>query len=279
MTVLEALREAEKRLAAVPDPRLDAEYLLAYVLRLPRLEVLLQKQRALTDAEAAGFAALVARRAAREPLQYILGSQPFMGLPFRTDPRALIPRNDTETLCQEALRLARPGNRVLDLCTGSGAIAVALKKRMPALAVTATDVSPEALSLARENADALDAAVDFRLGDLWDALPGGMFDLIVSNPPYIPDALQDTLQEEVRREPPLALFGGADGLDFYRRIALGAPEHLAPGGHLLLEIGDDQFEQVQALLTPEFENIALLHDLNGRPRVVRAERKHHGSAV
>lgn len=279
MTVLEALREAEKRLSAVPDPRLDAEYLLAHVLRVPRLEVLLQKQRALTDAEAAYFQAFVARRAAREPLQYILGTQPFMGLPFRTDPRALIPRNDTETLCQEALRLAKSHQRVLDLCTGSGAIAIALKKRMPALAVTAADVSPEALSLARENADALDAAVDFRQGDLWDAVAGEVYDLIVSNPPYIPDALQDTLQEEVRKEPPLALFGGADGLDFYRRIAHGAPDHLAPGGCLLLEIGDDQFEQVKTLLTPGFENITLLHDMNGRPRVVRAERKHHGSAV
>lgn len=281
MKVFEALNAAQARLAAVPDPRLDAEYLLAHVLGLPRLNLLLQKQRELTDAEAAAWEALLARREAREPLQYILGSQPFMGLSFKTDPRALIPRNDTEALCEEALRWIGPGKRALDLCTGSGALAVVLKKRCPRAFVTAADVSADALSLAKENAAALGADIVFRQGDLWDAVEGERFDLIVSNPPYIPDALRGTLQEEVLREPALALFAGADGLDFYRRIAQGAPDHLPPGGLLLLEIGDGQFEAVRALLSPAFGGITLLNDLNGLPRVVRAERKthHDGSAV
>jgi len=273
MTVLEALKDAETRLAAVPDPRLDAEYLLSHVLGLRRLDVLMQKRRELTAGEAAAYDALIHRRAAREPLQYILGSQPFMGLSFRTDPRALIPRNDTETLCEEALRLAQPGQRVLDMCTGSGAIAVATKKLGPGLSVTAADVSEAALSLARENAEALGAEIDFRQGDLWDAVTGEVYDMILCNPPYIPDGLRGKLQEEVEKEPALALFGGADGLDFYRRISSGAPAHLKKGGWLLLEIGDDQFAAVKALLEMEFDGITLLHDMNGRPRVVRAERK------
>ena len=279
MTVLEAVKDAETRLAAVPDPRLDAEYLLAHVLGLRRLDVLLQKRRELTAAEESAFSALISRRAAREPLQYILGNQPFMGLLFHTDPRALIPRNDTETLCEEALRLAKPRQKVLDMCTGSGAIAVAMKKLGPGLRVTAADVSEAALSLARENAKALGAEIDFRQGDLWGAVTGEVYDMILCNPPYIPQGLREELQEEVKREPALALFGGADGLDFYRRIAAGAPEHLTAGGYLLLEIGDDQFDAVRALLAPGFDHITLLHDMNGRPRVARAERNCNGSAV
>ena len=283
MTVLEALRGAEKRLAAVPDPRLDAEYLLAETLRLGRLELLLNKQRALTAAEQGAFEALLARREKREPLQYILGSQSFMGFSFKTDPRALIPRFDTEALCEEALALLRPGDAVLDLCTGTGALAVALKKLCPQARVTASDVSREALSLARENAQALGAEVRFVEGDLFQPLAGERFQGIVSNPPYIPSGLRGRLQPEVEKEPALALFAGADGLDFYRRIAKEAPDYLLPGGWLALEIGDGQGEAVAALLKAQFEAIRILKDLSGLPRVVSARLKegegHAGSPV
>ena len=283
MTVLEALRGAEKRLAAVPDPRLDAEYLLAETLRLGRLELLLNKQRALTAAEQGAFEALLARREKREPLQYILGSQSFMGFSFKTDPRALIPRFDTEALCEEALTLLRPGDAVLDLCTGTGALAVALKKLCPQARVTASDVSREALSLARENAQALGAEVRFVEGDLFQPLAGEWFQGIVSNPPYIPSGLRGRLQPEVEKEPALALFAGADGLDFYRRIAKEAPDYLLPGGWLALEIGDGQGEAVAALLKAQFEAIRILKDLSGLPRVVSARLKegegHAGSPV
>ncbi len=284
-TVGEALRAAAERLAAagVPEPRLDGEYLLADVLHAHRLALLVNKQRILTEEEESAFEALLARRAAREPLQYILGTQSFMGFPFKTDPRALIPRNDTEALCEEALRHLRPGDAALDLCTGSGILAVVLKKRCPGAAVTATDISPGALALAMENARALDADVRFLRGDLFAPVRGRRFHMIVSNPPYIPETLRGRLQAEVEREPALALFAGVDGLDFYRRIASEAPDHLHPGGRLILEIGDGQGDAVSALLTEAFEGIHVYSDLSGLPRVVSAVKKegaaHAGSAV
>ena len=273
ITVLEALKAAEKRLTEVPDPRLDAEYLLAEVLGVSRLQLLLDKRREMTDKESARFEALIARREKREPLQYILGNQSFMGFSFKTDPRALIPRNDTEALCEEALRHIHPGDRVLDLCTGTGVLAIAMKKLCPTAQVTATDISGDALCLARENAEALNADVHFVQGDLMAPLAGEHYHVIVSNPPYIPEGLRGRLQEEVNQEPALALFAGEDGLDFYRRIAREAPMHLFLHGRLCLEIGDGQGDAVAGLLGDQFEDIQILNDLNGLPRVVSAQLK------
>ena len=272
-TILEALKKAEQRLRAVPDPRLDAEWLLSEVLGISRLEMLLNKHRELTEAEEGAYEALIARRETREPLQYSLGSQSFMGFSLKTDSRALIPRFDTEALCEEALKYVRPGCRVLDLCTGSGALAAAIKKLCPGADVTASDISEAALSLAKENAERLGAEVRFVQGDLFSPLAEEKFDVIVSNPPYIPDAMRGRLQAEVEREPALALFAGEDGLDFYRRIAKEAPAHLNPGGRLCLEIGDGQGEAVKALLYEEFTDIQIINDLNGLPRVVSAALK------
>ena len=273
ITVLEALKAAEARLSEIPDPRLDAEWLLSDVLGVSRLEMLLNKRRELTDEETAAYEKLLARREQREPLQYILGSQSFMGFSLKTDPRALIPRNDTEALCEEALKYIRPDGRVLDLCTGSGALAVAIKKLRPGADVIAADVSEAALSLARENAQRLGADVRFVGGDLFSPLTGERFDAIVCNPPYIPDDLRGRLQAEVEREPALALFAGPDGLDFYRRIAKEAPDHLFPGGRLCVEIGDGQKEAVQTLLEERFKDIRVLNDMNGLPRVISAAVK------
>ncbi len=272
-TVLEALKAAEQRLQEVPDPRLDAEWLLSEVLGVSRLEMLLNKRRELTEAEAAAYEALLVRREGREPLQYILGSQSFMGFSLKTDSRALIPRNDTEALCEEALKYVRPGGRVLDLCTGSGALAAAIKKLRPGAEVWAADISEAALALAKENAERLGAEVKFVRGDLFSAVDGEKFHVIVSNPPYIPESLRGRLQAEVEREPALALFAGDDGLDFYRRIVQEAPAHLLPGGRLCLEIGDGQGDAVKALLYEEFADIQILNDLNGLPRVVSAAVK------
>lgn len=268
-----ALSEAAARLAAagVPDAALDAEYLLAEVLHCPRLSLRLEKARALTEAQTQAYEALLSRREAREPLQYILGTQPFMGFSLRVDARALIPRNDTETLCEQALFRLRPGQRALDLCTGTGALAIAMKKRCPGAAIVATDISGDALSLARENAAALGAEVRFVQGDLFAPVAGERFELIVSNPPYIPEGLRGRLQAEVNREPELALFAGADGLDFYRRIAADAPGHLQAGGWLLLEIGDTQYDDVAALLAGAFTGVSLVRDMSGLPRVVVAQ--------
>ena len=272
-TVLEALKMAEQRLQEVPDPRLDAEWLLSEVLGVSRLEMLLNKRRGLTEAEAAAYEALLVRREGREPLQYILGSQSFMGFSLKTDSRALIPRNDTEALCEEALKYVRPGGRVLDLCTGSGALAAAIKRLRPGAEVWAADISEAALSLAKENAERLGAEVKFVRGDLFSPVTGEKFHVIVSNPPYIPESLRGRLQAEVEREPALALFAGDDGLDFYRRIVQEAPAHLLPGGRLCLEIGDGQGDAVKALLYEEFADIQILNDLNGLPRVVSAAVK------
>lgn len=272
-TVLEALKAAEQRLRAVPDPRLDAEWLLSEVLGVSRLDMLLNKRRELTEGEEAAYEALISRRESREPLQYILGSQSFMGFSLKTDSRALIPRFDTEALCEEALKYVRPCSRVLDLCTGSGALAVAIKKLCPGAEVIASDISEAALSLAKENAERLGADVKFVRGNCFAPLTGERFDVIVSNPPYIPEALRGRLQAEVEQEPALALFAGDDGLDFYRRIAREAPAHLLPGGRLCLEIGDGQGAAVKALLGEEFTDIQVLNDLYGLPRVVSAQVK------
>ncbi len=277
LTVLEALRAAEKRLEQVPEPRLDAEYLLAFVLGVRRLDMLVNKRRTLTGEEAAAYDGLLARRAEREPLQYILGSQSFMGLPFKTDPRALIPRGDTEILCEEALRLIRPGDNVLDLCTGSGCLAVAIGNLCPGARVTATDISAEALSLARENAEALGAGIDFRRGSLFSPVAGERFHVILSNPPYIPFQMAEGLQEEVKREPALALFaGGEKGLALLKEIIFSAPAFLHPRGWLLLEFGDGQAEDVEKMLGESFESVRILTDWQGLPRAACGRKKETG---
>ena len=276
MTVREALRTAEGMLqeAQVPDARLDAEYLLAEVLDAPRLLVCLSGETVLTEARLETFFTLVERRKTREPLQYILGTQPFMGFDFLVTPDVLIPRADTEALCEQALLYAADGKKVLDLCTGSGALAVAIKKLSPLCLVTAADISSEALAIAKQNAAMNKADVRFVQGDLWEAVPNERFSVIVSNPPYIPSGELPALQEEVRREPSLALDGGADGLNFYRRIIEGAPAHLEAGGALLLETGDGESEAVAQLMVKDFENIRTVNDLNGLPRVVLGTLRH-----
>jgi release factor glutamine methyltransferase len=163
---------------------------------------------------------------------------------------------------------------VLDLCTGSGALAVAIKKLSPLCLVTAADISKEALAIAKQNAAMNKADVRFVQGDLWEAVPNERFSVIVSNPPYIPSGELPALQEEVRREPSLALDGGADGLNFYRRIIEGAPAHLEAGGALLLETGDGESEAVAQLMAKDFENIRTVNDLNDLPRVVLGTLRH-----
>ena len=264
--------------AGVPDARLDAEYLLAGVLDAPRLLVVASGETPLTDTRAEQYFALVARRQGREPLQYILGTQPFMGCSFYVDERVLIPRQDTETLCAQALQNAPEPGAALDLCTGSGARAFVIKKAMPALSVSASDISEDALTLARQNAALNGVSVDFRAGDLFAPFEGERFSMIVSNPPYIPTGDLPALQEEVRREPALALDGGEDGLSFYRRIAREAPDHLTQDGVLLLEIGCDQAQAVCGLLREAgFAAPQVVRDTAGRDRVIIA-RTHGGSA-
>ena len=275
MTIREALKKGANRLgkAGVPDARLDAEYLLAEILRLDRLHLIADGGSVLTDEQLNAYEQWLARRERREPLQYILGNQPFMGFMLKTSPAALIPRADTERLCEAALSVLRPGMRALDLCTGTGALAIALKKLCPQAEVRASDLSKDALALAQSNAEALEADIRFYEGDLFNPLQRERFDLIVSNPPYIPQKDLPALQAEVLFEPMMALDGGEDGLSFYRRIAQEAPAHLNPGGYLMLEIGSDQGRSVPQLLAEEgFTAIEVRQDYAGLDRVVMGRR-------
>ena len=275
MTIREALRLAEARLeqAGVPDADVDAAYLLASVLKEDTLAMRINGHRELAAPQRAAFDALCDRRAVREPLQYILGETEFMGLTFHVEPGVLIPRADTEILVEKALAWMKPGARVLDIGTGSGAIAVSLAKLGRQAQVTAVDVSDRALEIARQNAERIGAAVEFVKSDCFSALKGRKYDMIVSNPPYISENEMRGLMPEVTREPELALFGGADGLDFYRRISREAPEYLNEGGCLLFEIGWLQKDAVSALVKAHIGEPFALRDYGQNWRVVGARKE------
>jgi len=235
------------------SPRLTAELLLAHVLHTSRVRLYTDLDRPLEAGELAAYRGLIARRAAGEPTSYLTGTREFYGRTFVVDPRVLVPRPETELLVEAVLQ-AVPRDaeiRVLDLCTGSGCVGITLALERPRARVLATDTSPGAVEVARANAAALGPADRFeaRLGDLLAPVEGEPpFDVVVANPPYVPTGELPTLSPEVRREPPLALDGGADGLDVVRRIAEEAPRRLVPGGLLALEIGDGQGPAVHSLL-------------------------------
>ncbi len=264
--------------AGISSARLEAQLLLAHVLQCTRMQLYTGFDKPLAEAELAAYRGLIKRRLAGEPVAYLLGEHEFWGLPLFVDEHVLIPRPDSETVVEVA-RDTLPDRsapcRVLDLCTGSGAIALALAKELPAAHVIATELSPGAAAIARKNAERNGFAerVDVRLGDLFAPVAGERFDLIVSNPPYIPTAVIATLSAEVHREPRLALDGGADGLAFYDRICAQAAAHLLPGAALVLEHGYDQADAVGARLAAAgFEQITLTHDLGKNPRVTSARR-------
>ena len=220
------------------------------------------------SADEAWLREAIGRRLSGEPLQYILGAWEFMGLPFDVGPEALIPRQDTETLCETALSWlkTRPGAKVLDLCCGTGCIGVSLA-RLGGVRVTFADISPEALALARRNAAKNGVEGVFYESDLFANVPG-VYDLIACNPPYLTAEEMATCQRELTFEPALALYGGADGLDFYRRLAAEWRAHAAPGGRLLLEIGASQGTAIQEL----FPGATILKDICGLDRVACVER-------
>ena len=263
----------------VETGRLDAEWLLAAALGVDRLQLYLKYDRPLSSEEREAFKPLLRRRAGREPLQYIIGRTGFRELELKTDPRVLIPRPETEVLVQEVLDWASAGaESVWDMGTGAGAVALSLAAEGTWTRVVATDVSPEALSVAADNAERYDLGghVEFREGSLFEPLgEGERFDVIVSNPPYIAEGEKGELQPEVRDwEPPEALFAGEDGLDVIRQLVAGAPKHLLSGGLLALECGLGQAEGIAADVqaTGAFGAVRIRADLTGRPRFVTAER-------
>ena len=276
--LLDRARE-ELEAAGVNDAALDAGLLAEEYLGLSRARYLMDADRPQQiDEDAIGrFFSAVDRRASHVPLQYILGWTSFMGLKFSVDSRVLIPRQDTETLVEAVLAWAadKKALTLLDLCTGSGCIAVSLAALGHFESVTACDISEDALAAARENAQLNQVDIHFRQGDLFSAADG-RFDVITANPPYIPKPVLDSLMPEVRDfEPRCALDGGEDGLVFYRRIAEQALNRLKPGGALFLEIGYDQAEDVTALLRGHgFAGTRVIRDLAGHDRVVTGQREY-----
>lgn len=254
-------------------PRLDAEVLLSYLLGQKRIFLYVHFDQPLTAEELARYREMVKRRAAGEPVAYICGEKEFMGLTFKVTPAVLVPQPDTETLVEAAIERLRgkKSPRVADICTGSGAIALALAHYLPETSVAATDISTEALSIAKENAESLGLSerVEFREGDLLAPLSGEPFDAIVSNPPYISSAEIAGLPREVRAEPIIALDGGADGLDFYRRLVHESAALLKDGGFLAVECGDTQAGAIAEMaVTGGFGRTEIVHDLSDKERVV-----------
>jgi release factor glutamine methyltransferase len=275
--------------AGIETARLDAECLVAAGLGCPRWHLILEPTRRLSPAEFSRILRLLQRRERREPLAYVLGVREFWSLPMAVSAGVLVPRPETETLVEAALAAwgemkatsREAGPTIVELCTGSGAVAIALATELPAARVLATDVSWRALRVARANATRHGVAerIEFLRGDLWRAVngqtPAGSVDLVAANPPYIRSPELATLMPEVQWEPRLALDGGADGLRVLRQIVASSPDRIRPGGFLLLEVGTDQAEAVGALLAASgrFEPARLRLDLAGRPRVVVARRR------
>ena len=256
----------------VDAPRLTAEILLAHVLVCDRVRLYLDFDKPLAEDELAAFRELVRRRAAGEPTAHLTGKKEFLGRSFRIDARALIPRPETELVAEAALEALPEGGAALDLGTGSGCIAVSLALGRPGARVTAVELSPEALEVARSNAAALGAALELVAGDLYRPLPAERrFQVVVSNPPYVPSGDLPGLSREVRREPRLALDGGPEGLDVLRRVVAGAPAHLVPGGTLVVEIHEGHGDAaVQLCLGAGFASAELRRDFAGLPRYVVA---------
>ena len=297
MTIKEAYAQgsADLKFANIPTPALDASLLLAHILKTNRTSLITKGMDTISIKDSKKYCKLIERRALGECVAYIIGIKEFRGLEFEVNKSVLVPRPDTETLVETALEIltkeshteTRTSNqrfgggndpKILDLCTGSGAVIIALKNEMPYIDAYATDISTEALKVAKANASRLlpNNKIHFRHGDLFKALPTKssvspceLFSLIVSNPPYIPSAEIETLSAEVQNEPSLALDGGACGLEIIKRIIEDAPNYLQKSGSLLLEADPRQMEEIKTLLAKRgFSSLQLFKDLSGAERVI-----------
>ncbi len=296
LLVKEMLTMGEKQLmdSDIADATRDCKILYCYMMDIPFSKIILEYQKVLQDRLCDKYFELIDRRSKGEPVQYIMGCQEFMGLEFIVNENVLIPRQDTETLVEDALEIINTGSLrgedmdvkrkewdILDLCTGSGAIGVSLARIANKVNVTCSDISEGAIKVAKENAQkhGVTKSMKFEHGDLFKPFNKHFhkqkFDMIISNPPYIKSSVIPTLQKEVCEHEPLsALDGGESGLDFYERIVSGVGSHLKKGGVLLMEIGNDQGEAVSGLLSRngEFTSIRVLRDLAQRDRIVFAKK-------
>lgn len=282
-TIAETLKQASATLrnATIANDVLDAQTLLAHALGCDRTHLIVNFNQQLTDEQMATYQSLVERRASGEPLQYITGHREFFGLDFLVTPAVLIPRPETELIIEEVLRLANPISpispiTVIDIGTGSGCIAVTLARELEDARVIATDISPAALDVARQNAARTGVTIEFIESDLLTALPAArQAHFIVSNPPYVTATEMPDLQREVRDwEPRIALTDEADGLSFYRRLLAEVPLYLLSGGYFLCELGYGQAAAVTAMLSPDlWAEHHILNDLQGIPRTLVARKR------
>lgn len=274
MTARELLSWGEERLskAEIDDAKLDAWYLLEYSLPTDRVSFLMNGSKPVTEEKKEQYEVLIEKRASHIPLQHLTGVQDFMGYTFKVNENVLIPRQDTEVLVEEVLKVSK-GKKVLDMCTGSGCIIISLAKLGGIESATAVDISPKALEVAKMNAEALEAEVTFVESNLFDKVED-RYDIIVSNPPYIESEEVDKLTPEVKdHEPRLALDGTEDGLYFYRKIVEEAENYLTENGAIFFEIGYNQGEAVSELLRAKgYQNIKVIKDLPGLDRVVTGRR-------
>lgn len=276
MTIKEAIGKATIKLKTknIDSPKLKARLLMQYVLKQSRQYIMVYDENKLTQAQEEKYFKAIEKLIKGIPLQHITHQQEFMKMNFYVNEDVLIPRADTEVLVEEVIQIAEKINakKILDLCTGSGAIAVSLAKYIENSQLTATDISEEALTIAERNAENnnVEKQIAFVPSDLFEELPREKYDIIVSNPPYIKREVIKTLEKEVQREPLMALDGGWDGLDFYRKIIYQADEFLKYGGYLCLEIGYDQKIDVIDLIEKEekYTNIYSKKDLYGNDRVI-----------
>lgn len=271
MTYQEAVKNGEKvlNLANISDAKVDAWMLFEMACKVDRNFYYLHMDEDITAEQQKEYEIALKKRAEHIPLQYITGEQEFMGLKFKVNSNVLIPRQDTEVLVEEALKRIQPGMRVLDMCTGSGCMAVSIAKNVPHIEMHAVDISKQALNVAKDNAKLNEVSVEFERSDLFDHVTG-KYDVIVSNPPYIPTSEIPKLMPEVGSfEPVEALDGKEDGLYFYRKIIAECKDYLNPDGMIFFEIGYEQGADVSALLQEAgFSQVAVVKDLAHLDRVV-----------
>ena len=271
MTFREAICFGEEKLniAGIEDAKNDAWLLLTYVCKIDRTFYYVHMDEEMSMEQVAEYESVLNKRAEHVPLQYITGEQEFMGIPFHVNDAVLIPRQDTETLVEEALKVIRPGMKVLDMCTGSGCILISILKNVVDVTGFGYDISKQAINVAKENAKLNNVNATFERSDLFDDV-SDTFDVIVSNPPYIPtDVIGGLMPEVAVYEPIQALDGKEDGLHFYRRIVADASKYLNPEGKLLFEIGHDQGESVSSLMKEAgYKDVRVVKDLAGNDRVV-----------
>jgi release factor glutamine methyltransferase len=271
MTYREAVAHGEKvlELSHIADAKTDAWLLLEMGCKIDRKFYYMHMEDDLPDDLLKEYELTVKKRAEHIPLQYIVGETEFMGLKFKVNSNVLIPRQDTETLVEEALKKVKPGMKVLDMCTGSGCIIISILHNVEGVKGYAVDISKQAVNVAKENAKLNEVPVLFERSDLFEMVTE-KFDVIVSNPPYIPADYE--FEPEVLHEPKLALIAEENGLEFYRKITEQAPEFLKPDGILMFELGIGEAELVKALMKKDFEDIKIEKDLAGIERIIYGKK-------